>query len=88
MSLMLCHSLYFQVDEVKPYRQERDQGKAERNQRKQLDAEDKAQWQKVEYKSMEDLEHAIKALQDRQAHEVLSKQEEERTIKEIARLEV
>ncbi|BDA49187.1 probable proton pump-interactor BIP131 at N-terminal half [Coccomyxa sp. Obi] len=72
------------VNELKPYRQERNQ---ERNQRKQLDMEDKAIFADVEFKSEAELDRAIRVLEDRQAHEGgRSLREELSLVKEITRL--
>ena len=76
----------FQVNELKPYRQERNQ---ERNQRKQLDSEDKAIFAGVQYKSEAELDQAIRVLEDRQAHEGGRPLREELSlVKEITRLNV
>lgn len=74
------------MNELKPYREERTQ---QRNQRKQLDSEDKAIFAGVQYKSEAELDQAIRRLEDRQAHDGgRPLREELNLVKEISRLNV
>lgn len=86
MSPNALHFPCFQVNELKPYRQERNQ---ERNQRKQLDSEDRAIFAGVQYKSEAELDQAIKVVEDRLAHAGgLPLREEMSLVKEVTRLNV